>query len=186
MTPKPHLIIPDADVIIDLHSLGVWEAFIEAYQVHIAEYVLTNEVLFYVAKRTRYSDDEEDYYEEKCPIDLSAEIASGRVITIDPSASELYGIEAKAKRFGAPDIDEGEKHTIAAVHADESGLCVCLKDRAAIEYAGLIGLAERCISVEVALNNCGLTKQLSGTQKDEVFKRIIAEAKSKRVLNLDP
>jgi hypothetical protein len=186
MTPKPRLIIPDTDVIIDLHKLGVWDAFVKAYQVHIAEYVLTDEALFYVAKRTRLSSEPEDYYEEKRPIDLSNEIESGEVIIVDPSASEMYRIEAEAKRFAAPDIDDGEKHTIAVVQSDNSGLVACLKDKAAIEYAGLIGLAERCISIEAALSKCGLTKHLSGSQTDEVFKRIMTTAMSKRVMNLCP
>jgi len=184
MTPRPRLIIPDADVVIDLHKLGAWESFIETYQVHIAEYVLTEEVLFYPASRTCLSPEPDDYYEEKRPINLADDIEAGKVIRIDPSASELHAIEEEAKRYGAPDIDDGEKHTIAAVHGDESGLIACLKDKAAIEYAGLIGLAERCISIEAALNNCGLTKTLSGSQTDEVFKRIIASASGKRVMNL--
>ncbi len=172
MKGKPHLIIPDADVVIDLHALGLWDSFVEKNGVYLADTV-RREAHFYTAGGKQF------------PIDLTDDIDSGKVTIIALNASDKYPLLQEAQKMGARGgIDPGEEETLAAVFTTYPELTLCFKDEGAIVWAVLVGLKDKCISVEHALQQCGLGRKLVSGLSEERFQRIVKAAELERVQKL--
>jgi hypothetical protein len=173
MTRRSNLVIPDADVIIDLNGLGLWEQFLDRNDVLIAATV---------ASESRFT---EDGFYGRSYIDLEAAVARKALRIVDLEARQLGKCSDELRRFHADgSIDQGEFESIAlALHFPET--VICLKDRAAIRAAVLIGLGDRILSIESALSNsCLKPKYLPNGLSDQRFQTIKQEAQAERVQKL--
>ncbi|MCK4607304.1 MAG: hypothetical protein KAU35_08425 [candidate division Zixibacteria bacterium] len=184
MNGKPHLIIPDADVVIDLHALGLWDSFVEKNNVYLADTVV-GEARFYPVGRMQFSSDPNNTYIPKNPVDLTDDIDSGKITIIALNASDMIPLLQEAQKMGAHDrIHPGEEETLAAVFTTHPELTLCFKDRGAVECAVLVGLKDKCISVECALQQCGLGRKLAYGLSEKRFRRIVKAAEQERVQKL--
>jgi hypothetical protein len=167
------LIIPDADVVIHLHELGIWDNFVRQNSVHLSALVV-EEAHFYkqgAGESTRMFE-----------IDLRAAISDGSITIINIDVSALSPMYEEAQKLQIDQsIDAGETETIAAAYSVRTDLTLCLIDCGAIRYATLIGLAPRCISVEEALNSCGLGRGVRYNLSNKRFKSIVKAAEQERV-----
>ncbi len=172
--PKSRLIIPDADVIIRLCELGVWDKFIAVNSVFVAQTVV-DEAHFHTDADGRI-----------LPINLTHLAEQGKIQLVDVGMTDLIGVHEEAKKMRAPLIHDGERDTLAAVLSEQTPeLTACLIDEEAITCAVLIGLKESCISVESALRNCGLPQgHLHRSMADTRFDKIVGKAEIERTLRL--
>lgn len=184
MISRPHLIIPDADVIIDLHEMGIWDRFVDVYDIYLSG-IVAEEAHSYVKSEIRLSDDPDDIKQEVYETTLDDFIAKGKITVIDLDASDMVPMTAEAHKMNVLDkIHDGEKETLAAVFSTHPQLVMCFKDRGAIECAVLVGLKEKCISVEKALDYCGLGRTLEYGLTEERFQKIVKHAEQERVQKL--
>jgi len=174
MNRKSNLIIPDADVVIHLFELDIWVKFLALNQVFLAQTVVDDEVSFY---RTGPYDLKSKEY-----IDLSEDVSTGRLTVVSLDAKDIQPMLTELERMHAPLIDPGETETIAASYLNyPDDLQVCLVDAAAIKCAVMLDLRHKCVSVERALTNCGLGRQLPKELSDKRFHEIVKQAELQKV-----
>ncbi|MBW2561447.1 MAG: hypothetical protein JRE40_11415 [Deltaproteobacteria bacterium] len=157
------LLLLDADVIIDLHSLDLFEKIIKAYDVYVPRTVF---------REARYF--KKEGRKEKIGI-------AGKVTVVDvaPEDLNLVRIEAKEARRG---IDAGEMEAIAYLNTAEEDLTFCTCDKAAITLVSYMGLEERSASVEKILKSSGHHKKnLFPRHLDKMFKACVKEGKTLRI-----
>lgn len=159
------LLLLDADVIIDLHTLGLFDRIIKGYEIHVTKTVLSEASYF---KR--------DGARTKIAI-------SDRVTIIEKVAVEhLQTVrnEAKEARLG---IDPGELEAIACLIQEDAGLIFCTCDQAAIKLLAFMNLEERAVSIEKTIRTTGYHKKnLYPRHWEKTFTEYIREGKALRIL----
>ena len=153
----------DADVIIDLHTLGLFEKISKAYDI-----CLTRNVF------------EEARYYRKDGLEIDIDIKDVTIIeNIDLESLRKVHREAKEARLG---IDPGESTSIAYLIQAEEEITFCTCDQAAIKLISYMELERKSISLEKALQNAGYhEKKLYPRHLEKTFKAYIKEGK---ILNI--
>ena len=159
------LLLLDADVVIDLHTLGLFDRINKGFEIQITKTVL----------------DEASYFKSggaRTKIDIR-----NRVTVIENVAVEhLQTVrnEAKEARLG---IDPGEMEAIACLIQEHEGLIFCTCDQAAIKLLAFMNLEERSVSIEKALRSTGYQKKnLYPRHWEKTFTECIREGKTLRIL----
>jgi activator of 2-hydroxyglutaryl-CoA dehydratase len=159
------LLLLDADVVIDLHALGLFDRINKGFEIHITKTVL-GEALYFKSGGARTKIDIRD-----------------RVTVIENVAVEhLQTVrkEAKEARLG---IDLGEMEAIACLMQEDEGLIFCTCDQAAIKLLAFMNLEERSVSTEKALRVTGYQKKnLYPRHWEKTFTECIREGKTLRIL----
>ncbi len=157
------LLLLDADVIIDLHALDLFEKVSKAYDI-----CLTRDVF-----------GEARYYKKggaKIAIDIK-----DVTITEDVDLESLRKVkrEAKESRLG---IDPGESTSIAYLIQAKEEITFCSCDQAAIKLVSYMELEQKSISLEKALIKAGYHgKKLYPRHLEKTFKSYIKEGKTLRI-----
>ncbi len=157
------LLLLDADVIIDLHTLGLFGKIRKAYDIR-----LTQEVF-----------EEAKYYKKD---GAKINIVLKDVTIIDDIDLEKLGQvqrEAKEARLG---IDPGESTSIAYLIQSEEDITFCSCDQAAIKLISYLELEQKSISLEKALQSAGYHgKKLYPRHLEKNFKTAVKEGKTLRI-----
>ena len=158
-----NLLLLDADVIIDLHRLGVWGKIIEKNRVFISSIILHQEVYFYRdADGTRHE------------IDLKTGLGN-KFYEISAEASALHGFCAMFDTVFSEEIHDGEKEALCLMKS-RGDLAFCTCDKMAIKALSILDLAERGISFELLLRQSGITKKnLEPKHTESWFQRFLKE-----------
>ncbi|MGE3108398.1 MAG: hypothetical protein AB7G11_03745 [Phycisphaerales bacterium] len=146
--PKSRLVLLDANVIIGLFELKLWDTLIARYEVLIAETCI-GEALWY--------EDGDD----RVDIDLAQYVADKRVsaVTVDLSI-----VKAFATRFEPnylEKLDPGELESLAHLVSMTDACQICSGDRIVYRVLGNLGKGELGISLEELLAAAGRTIKLS-------------------------
>lgn len=160
----------DADVIIDANRLGFWHNLIIKNKVHVASTVLRNEALFYVDSRKR-----------RRKIYLLQLVQKGKIIEVSATISQQESLISKFDCMFAPRLDPGELESLCILKK-RSNLLFCTLDTAAIMALGLLGMSHRGISLEKALIQCGLNRNLENKHTEKRFKLILKRAEQMRIM----
>jgi len=157
------LLLLDADVIIDLHTLDLFEKIAKAYDVCVTRTVL-GEAQYFKKEGRR----------EK--IDITDKVT---VVDVAPEDLNLVRIEGKEARLG---IDPGELEAIAYLNTAEEDLTFCTCDKAAITLVSYMGLEDKSASVEKIVKDSGHHKKnLYPRHLDRMFKECVKEGKALRI-----
>lgn len=150
---RPRCVLLDAGPVIFLHARGVWEQFCRVFDVVIPEIVADNEAIF-------HSRDELTGGSE--PILIREEERAGRVSVVAATSAELATTIGLYSDDFAEALHEGEIEGIALMtQRDQLDECVfCTGDGAAIQAAVMVGLNERCLSLEALLESSGLRQDM--------------------------
>lgn len=130
------LLLLDADVIIDLHTLGLFAKISKAYNINL----------------TRNVFEEAKYYKKggaKIDIDIK-----GVTIIENVDLESLSKVEEGAKEARLA-IDPGESTSIACLIQTKEKITFCSCDQAAIKLISYMVLEQKAISLEKALRNAG-------------------------------
>jgi len=157
------LLLLDADVIMDLHTLGLFEKITKTYEVSVTRTVV-GEVQYF--KRGG----------KKHEIDISNSVTV--IDSVDIESLKEVQAEAKEAQLG---IDPGELESIAYLStAEKVTFCTC--DKAAIKLISYMELETRSISVEKAVKGAGhYKKNLYPRHFEKMFKECIEDGKVRRV-----
>ncbi|MDI6890258.1 MAG: hypothetical protein QMC83_04875 [Thermodesulfovibrionales bacterium] len=162
------LLFLDADVIIDLHRLSVWEHIIKNHKVHIPSIILHKETYYYEDKRGI-----------RHPIDLEKEIGV-TIYELSCSAEELLSFKEQFDRVFQEELHDGEKEALVLLQKQEDRL-LCTCDHAAIKALALLDLTEQGISFENLLKKTGINKKLEFKHTEKRFKRCLSEGSIMRI-----
>lgn len=157
------LILLDADVIIDLHSLGHWKKVTRIHQVYVPSIILHKEVY-------HYTNSEGIQH----PIDLEHEVGNS-IHEIACDSSELFDFSERFDSVFQTEIHAGEEEALILLSKNER-LRFCTCDKSAIKALALLDLAERGISFERLLKISGVSiKRLEYRQTETYFKQWLKE-----------
>jgi len=166
-------LILDAGPIIGLHELGIWDVFCERYDVVVPRIVLEDEALF-------HSRDEVTGFSSA--ISLTTDVTEGHVVVGSASLMEVAAIATRLE--SALELHEGELEALALLtsHEEFDEHVFCTADGAAIQGACLLGIGERCESLEELLDVAGLRKRLSWRFTREFMTRNKREGSERRII----
>lgn len=157
------LLLLDANVIIDLHSLDLFEKVAKAYEIKIVREVF-KEAKFYPKKN------------RKIPLNIKALVS----IIEDVDLNSLHEVDKQAKEALLA-IDAGEAISIAYVSQGIEDITFCTCEGAAIKLLSYMDLERKSISVEKVLKDIGQRPRLFPRHLESTFKRWIKEGKVLRI-----
>lgn len=171
---RPQCLMFDADIIIFLHTAGLWDAITTSYQVVVPS-IVVGEACYFL-----------DHRHERQPIDLPAQIAAGRVTVLAASSDALAAL---LRRFNADLLEglhSGEQEALALILSDsfpEGRLCS--GDRLALVALAAIGFDTRGVSLEEALQDIGRsldrTLRAAAQLTRAYFADAVAEGRRRRI-----
>jgi hypothetical protein len=133
----------DADVIIKLLELDVFDRLADKHELHVAATVV----------------DEVKYYRrdgQKVPVDFrSAYVASGRVVEATATVAQMQDIINRLPLLKQQVIHAGELESLAVLVQRED-LTLCTFDAAAIRTLPFLDASDRSVSAERLLQSSGL------------------------------
>jgi hypothetical protein len=142
---KPTLLLLDADVVIEAHKLGVWEALKKAFGIAVPA-TIVREARYFKSSKGRQG------------INLQKDIDAGEITCIDATASEILSTFENFDPLFMQGIDDGEKEGIAIIRCEKSPGCVfCTGDTNAVEAIGMLAIDHRSISFETVLKLAKVT-----------------------------
>jgi hypothetical protein len=142
---KPKLLLLDADVVIEAHKLGAWEALKKAFSIAVPA-TIVREARYFTSSEGRQG------------INLQREIDAGEITCIDATASEILATFENFDPVFMQGIDDGEKEGIAIIRFEKSEDCVfCTGDTNAVEAIGMLALDNRSVSFETVLQMAKVT-----------------------------
>lgn len=158
------LVLLDADVIIDLHSLQLFDAITRGYDVYVVRTVF-REARFY------------PYKDQALPIDIKDKVTI--VDVLDEQLLKKVKLEAREAFLG---IDPGETESIAYLSTSVKNILFCTCDHSAIQLISYMELEHTSISVEKALEGIGRHgKNLYPRHREKVFRDNINKGKILRI-----
>lgn len=158
------LLLLDADVIIDLHSLGLFEKMSKSYDLFVTR-VVFEEAKFYKKRNQR----------------IPIKMGQGVTVIDDVKIEHLSEVTKEAREARLA-IDPGESTSIAYLLQGEKDISLCLCDKAAIKLIAYMNLEEHGISLEKALKNVGHHTKLYPRHSESSFKRCVKDGKALRIL----
>jgi len=157
------LLLLDADIIIDLHTLGLFGKISRAYDICLTRDVF-GEARYYKKDGT------------KIDIDIKNVVI---IKNVDLESLKKVQREAKEARLV---IDPGETTSIAYLIQTEEEITFCSCDQAAIKLISYMGLEQKSISLEKALKTTGYhEKKLYPRHLEKTFKAAVKEGKILRI-----
>ncbi len=148
----------DADVIIDLLSLNLFDKLIKNHKVFTGSTVI-GEIKSFKRSNERQSIDLRQKY-----------IENGLIKELSASAEEIKKVLSKFPKNNRDTIHTGELESLAIL-VREHNLIFCSCDATAIRTRPILGLTDRGISVEKLLKLSGFTQSsLKERHTEEYFK----------------
>ncbi|MCL4552287.1 MAG: hypothetical protein M1305_01850 [Candidatus Marsarchaeota archaeon] len=146
---KLKLLMLDANIVIMLHELGLWEKVIAVCDVHIAGTIVDDEADFYF-------DDQHN----RRRIDLSNDICGGSITRFDVPLSQVSTFKAEFGPQYFAKLDPGEVESLAHLMCSTKAFTVCSADKIVFRVLGARHLTDRGISLEEILSQIGLARVL--------------------------
>ena len=151
-TTKPLLVLLDANVIIELHKLGIWSQILVQCQVFTTTFIVNDESKFYSAGSNRIS------------IDLQGCVDNGSLTIIDASLEDLEMFKEIFSDDFFDSMHDGEKEVLALIATDKHEQCkFCTADGPAIKALAMMNKKQFGISLEGLLKQNGFIKHVEKT-----------------------
>ena len=157
------LLLLDADVTIDLHTLDLFGIIRKAYDICLTRTVF-----------------EEARYYKKDGVKIDIDLKDVTIINnVDLESLRKVQREAKEARLG---IDPGESTSIAYLIQTEEEIIFCSFDQAAVKLVSYMELEPKAISLEKALRSVGYHgKKLYPRHLEKTFKAAVKDGKTLRI-----
>lgn len=169
--PPLKLWLLDADVTIDLLSMGIFDKLVKLHDVSVCSTVI-NEVKFYRKGGNKVAIDFREQY-----------VKNGSVKEFAASIEELDDILSRLTPIQLETIHSGELESLAVL-AREEKMTFCSCDAATIRALPFLDLSDRGISVEGLLRQAGLLKStLEDKHKEVYFKDNLARGREDMIYN---
>jgi hypothetical protein len=159
-------------VVIAAHEHDVWEQLIERHQVAVSAIIAYDEARFHSRDQLGFSKN----------IDLPGDIAGERIVEVSATAAEMAACLARFDSVLASNLHDGEVECLAVLLSGANdSLSFCTADKAALVAVALLGLNERCVSLESLLKSIGLQKSLPPQYTDAWLKMNIEKGTESRI-----
>jgi predicted nucleic acid-binding protein len=164
-----NLLLLDADVIIDLHKLGLWEKITERNKVYIPSTII---------QEVEYYDDElgRQYLNLK-------ENVGKTIQEVSATPKEIAQLKNRLSQPDKESLDPGESEAITILDKN-CDMVFCSSDQLAIISIVLLNMEARVISLERLLKGSGLTtKKLEYKSSEKKFQSCIKIGQIRKIQN---
>lgn len=159
----------DADVIIDLLSMNVFDNLVKNHEIFCATTVIDEVKGYWVNGEFKRIYFQNDY------------IDKNRVKEVSATFEDIDGLNRYLPKIKFDSIDKGEKESLAILKKDES-LIFCTCDKAAIRILPFLDVLDRGISFEKLLKATGLSRnEYAWKHKEEFFQKYLLEGKTEKI-----
>ncbi len=142
------LLLLDANVIIYLHELKLWDKFISACDVTLTRTVIN--------EAKRFSGEDADHL-----IDLSAYEKNEKISVIDLDVADLQQFKALFSPGYLERLDDGEAESLAYLHNDSADWVISSGDSIVYKVLAQLNGVEQGLSLEEILGQIGLGQSVS-------------------------
>ena len=148
-TKKFRLLLLDANVVIYLFEVGLWDKLVDRCEVLLSRIVAEREAQFYE------DDDGEKHYFE-----LQPDIISGRVTVVDASLSDIKVFRDLFDPLYLSRLDDGEAESLAYLANSTEKCWICSGDAIVFRVLALLDRIEQGLSLEEILQSIGFARPL--------------------------
>ena len=149
MVKKFSLLLLDANTVIKLFQLDLWDKLVESCDVHLSRTIVTTEAHFF-----------EDEQGERQDFDLSSYEASDCITVFDVTLDQDRQL---TRHFDAPYLerfDPGEREALAHLVTSNEPYIICSADSIVFKVLGFLNRAEQGISLEEILQQTGFGREM--------------------------
>ena len=146
---KFKLLLLDANVVIILFKLGIWENAIELCDIHLSRTIAEVEAHFYL-----------DDAGERQDFDVMAYARAGKISVFDIAPSELDTFRAQFDPVYFEKLDPGETESLAYLLKQGDDCRICSADKIVYRILGNIRRGNAGVSLEEVLHQTGLGRKL--------------------------
>lgn len=173
---KSNLIILDANVVIDAHREGYWNALINGHKIHLPATVLRDEAQYFDTGNGA-----------KKAIQLIPLVQKGIITEIEATIQDELHLQSLVKPAFWVAFDPGEREAIALLKSDRyREFFFCTGDAAAVKGLSILGLSNQGISVEKLLSKIGTRKNLKRHFTENWFQHQLSIGFQEKDLWLQP
>ena len=159
---KLNLLILDANVVIHLHELGIWQKLIAVCTVHVPR-TIVEESNFYEV------DGERNY------IDLNEDINGGRIKVFDVSLQDVRAFLDRFDGIYAAGIHAGEAEALAHLCKSSEQFMISSGDAMVYRVLGRLGRGDQGISLEEILQKVGLQQKQLPNSCSKTFREKLTQ-----------
>ena len=156
---KFKLLLLDANIVIHLFRIGIWDRVVEQCDVHLARTVL-NEAHFFL-----------DDQGQRCDFDLSPYAQAGSISVFDLEPSDLSAFRNQFDAIYIEQLDDGETESLAYLLNSPQDFRICSADAIVFRVLGALHRRDQGISLEEVLQQIGsgrpLSRQFTKAFRDE-------------------
>ena len=149
MTKKLRLLILDANVVIKLFELDLWDVVVEACEIYLAESIVEGEAHFSM-----------DAAGEKEYFDLQSYVADGRVKQFAVPSSDIGDFRSQFDPGYFERLDLGEAESLTFLVGQSERYLICSADAIVYRTLGNLNRLDQGISLEMLLRRIGRTASL--------------------------
>ncbi len=159
---KFRLLLLDANIVIELFRLGIWDQLLEFCDIHLAKSIVGSKTSELRGEADFFIDDLGDRHE----IDLEKDIEAGKITVFDVNPSDLGTFRAKFDPTYFEKLDAGETESLAYLLNSKETYQICSADAIVFRVlgnisCGKINRSEQGISLEEILQKIGLSRKLT-------------------------
>jgi hypothetical protein len=173
----------DANVIIKLHELKIWDKFFSVNKVHVPSSIIRDRRGINEPGEAHCAFLEKG---ERIDYDLRSDVAEGKIIEVHCDPFEIKRVQDKLDSLNGPNIQMGELESITyLVKGEKADIKFCTADKSAIKSLWFLKIEKYAISLETALKKCGLYRELKDQFSEKRFKSWMREAEIERIYNIN-
>jgi hypothetical protein len=146
---KFKLLLLDANVVIELFRLGIWDEVIERCDVHLARTVAEDEAHFFAADDGQRHD-----------FDLQPYINTNRITVFDVTVGEAAAFRNQFDPVYFERLDPGETESLVHFLGLAGECWICSADKIVYRIIGGLDRGEQGVSLEEVLQQTGLGRGL--------------------------
>ena len=143
------LLLLDANVVIYLFEVGLWDKLVERCEVLLSRIVAEREAQFFE------KDDGEKVY-----FDLQPYIADKRVAIVDTSVADIKAFRDLFDPVYLSRLDDGESESLAYLITSPEKCLICSADAIVFRFLALLDRIEQGLSLEEILGSIGLGRSM--------------------------
>lgn len=160
---KFRFLLLDANVVIWLFELGLWDTVVAKCDILLARSVAENEALYYKAE------------DRDVKINLTSHNQAHRVTIIDVNASDLKGFYDQFDPTYAKRLDAGEGESLAYLHMSQDPCLICSGDGIVFRVLAALNLIDRGLSLEEVLQGLGISSNMLPNQAGKAFRKKLTD-----------
>ena len=145
--PRLKLLLFDANVVIELHRLGLWGKVIDQCDIYLTRTVAYDESQFW-----------EDDCGQRYYFDLNNDIENGKIECIDISNLQLSKFFAKFSPVYLEKLDPGEAESLALLVLRQEKWLISSADIIVYKVLGSLAMGDRGVSLEEVLISIGMKR----------------------------